>query len=189
MTEPRLLVLAGLALWGAATLALSGRRWFSRATLVERIRPYVAGGAARPAPARDPFSLASLRDVVGPLAQGAGSRVAQLLGVREDLSMRLERVHWPLDATEFRLRQLGWSVLGAGAGVALALVARLPLPAGLLLVLGSPLLAFLVIEHRLDRASAAWQRRLFLELPVVAEQLALLLSAGYSLGAALNRLA
>lgn len=189
MSELRLLVLAGLALWGAATLALAERPWFTRATLLERIRPYVAGEAARPVPDRDLFSLASLRDVVGPLARGAGSRMAQLLGIREDLSVRLERVHWPLDATGFRLRQLGWCALGAGAGVTLALVARLPLPAGLLLVLGSPLLAFLVVEQRLAQASAAWQRRLFLELPVVAEQLALLLSAGYSLGAALNRLA
>jgi Flp pilus assembly protein TadB len=37
-------------------------------------------------------------------------------------------------------------------------------------------------------ASQRWQRRLFLELPVMAEQLALLLSAGSSLTAALNRL-
>jgi tight adherence protein C len=189
LSELRLLVLAGVALWGAATLALAGRPWFSRGTLAERVRPYLAGGPVRPAPARDPFSLGSFRDVVGPLAQGAGGRLAQLVGVREDLSVRLERVHWPLDATGFRLRQLGWCALGAGAGVALDLAARLPLPAGLLLVVGSPLLAFLLQEHRLAQASAAWQRRLFLELPVVAEQLALLLSAGYSLGAALNRLA
>ncbi|MFP5376931.1 MAG: type II secretion system F family protein, partial [Acidimicrobiia bacterium] len=41
---------------------------------------------------------------------------------------------------------------------------------------------------RLARESAGWQRRLFLELPVVSEQLAMLLSAGFSLGSALNRL-
>jgi tight adherence protein C len=50
-------------------------------------------------------------------------------------------------------------------------------------------LAFLALEHQLARASARWQRRLFLELPVVSEQLAMLLSAGFSLGSALNRLA
>jgi tight adherence protein C len=189
MSEVRLLVVAGLALWGAATLALAGQPWFTRDTLTERLRPYLTGGTRRLRPARDPFSLASLREVVAPLARSGGSRLAQLLGVREDLSVRLERVHWPLDATGFRVRQLGWCVLGAGAGLALTLAAQLPLPAGLLFVLGSPLLAFLVVEQRLAHASATWQRRLFLELPVVAEQLALLLSAGYSLGAALNRLA
>ena len=56
-------------------------------------------------------------------------------------------------------------------------------------LLGAPLLAFLVLEQRVASASAQWQRRLFLELPVVSEQLGMLLSAGYSLGAALNRIA
>ena len=49
-------------------------------------------------------------------------------------------------------------------------------------------LAFLLVEQQLARESDAWRRRVFLELPVVGEQLAILLSAGYSLGAALNRL-
>jgi Flp pilus assembly protein TadB len=46
-----------------------------------------------------------------------------------------------------------------------------------------------VPEQQVASASDAWRRRLTLELPVVAEQLAMLLSAGYSLGAALNRIA
>jgi len=65
----------------------------------------------------------------------------------------------------------------------------LPAPVAVLLVVGAPLLAFLVIEQRLARASERWQQTLSLELPVVAEQLAMLLNAGYSLGAALARLA
>jgi Flp pilus assembly protein TadB len=56
-------------------------------------------------------------------------------------------------------------------------------------VIGAPLLGFLALEQRLAAASTVWQRRLFLELPVVTEQLAMLLSAGFSLGSALNRLA
>jgi Flp pilus assembly protein TadB len=59
----------------------------------------------------------------------------------------------------------------------------------LVVLLGSPLLAFLVLEQRVASASSRWQRRIFLELPVLAEQLAMLLSAGFSLGSALNRLA
>ena len=65
---------------------------------------------------------------------------------------------------------------------------RPPGPVAALAVLGLPLLAFLLVEQELARRSAAWQRRLFLELPVVTEQLGMLLSAGYSLGAALARL-
>jgi tight adherence protein C len=40
----------------------------------------------------------------------------------------------------------------------------------------------------LAAASSAWQESLRRELPVVSEQLAMLLNAGYSLGAAVNRL-
>jgi tight adherence protein C len=57
------------------------------------------------------------------------------------------------------------------------------------LVAGAPLLTFLVLEQRVTKASADWQRHIFLELPVVAEQLGMLLGAGYSLAAALNRIA
>jgi Flp pilus assembly protein TadB len=65
-----------------------------------------------------------------------------------------------------------------------------PFPAvAVLTVVGAPLLAFLVLEQQVAARSADWQRRVFLELPVVSEQLAMLLAAGFSLGAAVNRLA
>ena len=103
--------------------------------------------------------------------------------------MRLERIHAETDATGFRLRQLGWSGVGFAAGAILSICLRLPAPIGILAVAGGTVLGFLVVEQRLAARSAAWQRRVFLELPIVAEQLGMLLSAGYSLGAALNRLA
>ena len=102
--------------------------------------------------------------------------------------MRLERVHSPLDVTAFRLRQLGWVVAALGLALVGVVAVRPPGAVAALAVLGLPLLAFLVVEQELARRSAAWQRRLFLELPVVTEQLGMLLSAGYSLGAALARL-
>ena len=46
-----------------------------------------------------------------------------------------------------------------------------------------------MIEQRVATASAHWQREVVEQLPVVAEQLGLLLGAGFSLGSALNRLA
>ncbi len=76
----------------------------------------------------------------------------------------------------------------AAAGVASAAL-RLPAPMAVMVLLGAPVLGFLVLEQKLASASARWQRRLFLELPVVSEQLAMLLSAGFSLGASLNRIA
>lgn len=182
------LLLAGLATWVGATLLLSELRWFARVPLAERLRPYAPGGLGRPVRS-GVLSVASFRDAVGPASKALGERIAKLAGVSEDLSVRLVRIHSPLDVTAFRVRQIGWSVAGFGAGALAALALELDVLPGLLLVLGGPALAFLAQEQRIAAASTRWQRRLFLELPVVAEQLALLLSAGWSLTSALHRLA
>lgn len=186
---PRVLPLSALALFVGATLVLSELRWFSRQPLVDRLRPYVPGGLARRALGSGVLSAASFRDVVGPMARAAGARLGDLLGVAEDVSVRLRRVHSPLDVTEFRVRQLGWSAVGFGGGAALAVGLRPSLPLALLFGTGGPLLAFLVVEQQLASASQRRQRQIFLELPVLSEQLGMLLGAGYSLGAALNRMA
>ncbi len=184
----RLAAASGLSLWLGATLVLSRLRWFERPALADRLRPYAPGGAGTPARPH-PFSFESLRDVVGPLCRGLGERLSRALGVTEDLAIRLERLHSPLDPTAFRLRQVGWSVAGFGVATLVSAALRPPPVAALALLVSGPLLSFLVLEQRLATASAEWKARLFRELPVVAEQLAMLLSAGYSLGAALNRLA
>jgi tight adherence protein C len=178
---------AAVVLWCGATLLLSQLRWFARTGLTERLRPY-AGGQHDVAPP-GVLSVESFRDVLGPLARSAGTRVARLFGVSEELALRLRRIHAPLDATEFRLRQVGWATAAFGVGALMLLATRPPGPVAVLVGLLPPVLAFLVLEQQIATASDRRQQRLTLELPVFAEQLALLLSAGYSLGAALNRLA
>ena len=185
----RLGVLCGLALWAGMTLVLSQVRWFSRPPLVERLRPYSPAGMGGPARRGAILSVESFRDVVRPLCRTLGERMAHLFGVSEELGTRLERIHSNDDVTGFRVRQVGWSIAGFGTGALLTIALRPPLPIALLLILSGPLLGFLVPEQQVASASDAWRRRLTLELPGVAEQLAMLLSAGYSLGAALNRLA
>lgn len=184
----RLFVLSGLLLWAGATLLLSGLRWFSRPALVTRLRPYTAGGSSAGDRA-GAFSVESFRQVVGPLSFAVGERLARLFGVGEELAVRLERIHSPLDVTAFRVRQVGWSVAGLGLAALASVSLALPAPVAGLVLVGAPVLAFLVLEQQVASASGRWQRRLFLELPVVAEQLAMLLSSGFSLGAALGRLA
>lgn len=184
----RLVVLSGVSLWAGTTLLLSRLRWFSRRPLADRLRPYVPGGMHEDA-RTGVLSVDSFREVVGPLSRAVGERVSRLFGVSEELAVRLERVHSPLDVTTFRVRQIGWSLGGLAAGALLTVALRPPAPVALLFLLGGAALAFLVLEQLLASASASWQRRLFLELPVVSEQLGMLLSAGYSLGAALNRVA
>ena len=177
----------GLVAWLGATLLLSRVRWFRRVGLADRLAPY--SPASADAPRLRTVSVASFAEVVGPLARDIGARVSSVLGVDDDLAQRLARIHSPMDPTAFRLRQLGAAVAALAAGTALTVVlAPAPLFTALLL-LGAPALAFLVPEQQLSAAGLQWQRRVVLELPVVAEQLGMLLSAGYSLGSALDRLA
>jgi tight adherence protein C len=178
----------GVCWFAGATLLLGELRWFRRRRLVDRLAPYVPGGAAVRANG-SAVGASSFRQVLGPLAAAVGARVARAFGVTEPLAVRLERTHSPLDPTSFRVRQLGWAALGLAGAAVLATALPVPGVMALLFVAGGPLLAFLVVEQRLAVESDRWKQRIVLELPVVAEQLGMLLGAGFSLGAALNRLA
>jgi tight adherence protein C len=183
----RLAVVAALAGWIGLALLLSQLRWFSRRRLSDRLRPYSPGGLGGEG-RRGLFSAGSFREVVGPVAVQAGESLSRLFGVSEELDARLRRCHNPLTVGAFRTRQLGWTTAVFGVALLITLTWRPNPLVGLLIVLGGPLLAFLLVEQQLQRESQRWQRRLFLELPIVTEQLGMLLSAGYSLGGALNRL-
>ena len=183
----RLTALSALAAVAGLTLLFSEISWFNRVSHVERLAPYQPGSRrTRPGGI---LSVASFRDVIGPLSRAVGERSARMLGFDEDLQVRLVRVHSSLDVTGFRVRQLGLAASAMGVGT-LTAVALAPRPAlSAVLVLGSPVLAFLAVEQRLAAASKAWQRRIFLELSVVTEQLGMLISVGWSLGAAIGRIA
>ncbi len=182
----RSVALVGLISFAGLTLILSELRWFRRPRLSDRLAPYAPG--APTTTRHGVLSVASFRDVVAPLSTSVGERLARLVGVSEELGTRLHRIHSPLDPVTFRVRQAGWA--GAGLMAAALASAALDPPATIAMfaVLATPILVFLVLEQRIASASAAWQRRIFLELPVVAEQLGMLTSAGWSLGAALNRI-
>jgi tight adherence protein C len=183
----RSIVALGLLWFVGSTLLLAEIRWIRRLPLVERLAPYTPGS---PRQHRDgALSIESFRDVVRPLALAAGSRTARLFGVGEDVGRRLRRAHSPVEVEEFRLRQFGMAGAGFVSGTLVAVaVAASPVFAALL-VLGTPILIVLLAEQRAAAASSAWQRQIFLELPVIAEQLGMLMSAGWSLGSAIQRIA
>ena len=184
----RLAIPSFLALWVGSTLLLGRLRWARRPALVDRLAAYAPSTAAA-ARSGGLLSAASFRDVLAPVASTVGGRLAAVFGITEDLTLRLTRVRSPLDATGFRLRQLGTAGAAFAAAVVVTTAMRPSSAVAALFVVGAPLLAFLVTEQQLASASAARQRRLFLELPVVTEQLAMLLGAGYSLGGAIGRIA
>lgn len=173
--------------WSGLALLLSEVRWFARRPLADRLRPYVAGGWRRDRRV-GAFSVSSFREVIGPLASTLGEHVSRAFGVHEPLATRLDRFHCALDPTAIRVRQLTWSAVGLLVGSAVAGIAGVPAVIGILLVVGAPLLGFLLVEQQVASQSHRWQRRLFLELPIVSEQVGMLLSAGFSLGGALDRI-
>jgi len=185
---PRSLAASAVVLWAGATLVFAQVRWFSRRALADRLRPF-SPAATWIDNGPQPGSAATLREVLGPVARSLGSGLARLAGVEEDVGRRLRRVGSPLDPTAFRVRQLAWTTAGLTGGILVAAAARLPLAAALLFAVGGAALAFLLVEQQLATASSRRRRRVLLELPVVSEQLGMLLGAGYSLGAALNRVA
>lgn len=180
----RLTIFSALVGWLGLVLVLSELRWFRRSSLAVRVAPFGPSGASH-VPKR---ALHSARDIIAGPALDLGNRLAKVFGVNEELSVRLTRVHSSLTVQAFRTRQLGWATVGFGGAAVMSLALNLPAPLALGAIMGAPLLVFLGLEQQLAQTSSRWQQRLFLELPVVSEQLGMLLAAGYSLGAALNRL-
>jgi len=184
----RLTGILAIAFFAGLVLVLSELRWFSRRSLIERIRPYAPLSVVNTS-RTGILSVESFREVIAPLSRAIGERLARVFGVNEELGLRLERIHATIDVTQHRVRQIAWMAVTFIIAIAMAAALQLSTTIGLLLVIGAPMLAFLVIEQRVSSASARWQREVFEQLPILAEQLGLLLGAGFSLGSALNRLA
>jgi tight adherence protein C len=182
----RVIIAATLGMWVGLTLLLSSTAWGRRISLAERLRPHAPGNPTRRSAGL--LSAESALQSFGPLASMIGTRVASVFGVHEDLEIRLRRVHSPLDAAEFRLRQIGVTAAVLGLSVSVALVVTIPVVMTALLLVGAPVAAFLSIEQQLSMQSNRWKRRLFLEAPVIADQIAMHLASGASLANALTRI-
>ena len=183
----RAAALGGLVLFVGLTLLFSELRWFRRTGLTERLWPYSA--ARRRLADGGMLAVASFRELIAPLSRLAGERLARLFRFGEELGIRLERIHAPVGVTGFRVRQVGWSVAAFGAAVLAGIALDPPVPVAVAAVASAPVAAFGVLEQQVARKSARWQQRIFSELPVVSEQLGMLMGAGWSLGAALARIA
>jgi len=172
-----MIVLLVATLWAGSSLLLSTVAPIRRLPLVERVRPYVVpASGARASSRRAAVSLL------------VGDRLAALLRTAEPLERRLRRTHHPLDPGSFRFRQLSHAVVGLG--LAGAVGAALPGPPLLTvgLVLGVPVAVVVAHEQRLQALDRSQAERVGRELPVVAEQLGMLLGAGRSVAAAIAHL-
>lgn len=175
-----LCILSALPRWAATPLAL-------------RIAPYVrdvVSDAHLP-----PGALPAVRMLpVGSRAiwSRLHSTLEQVLGGRALLERRLAQAGSELSAVTFRGRQLGWTVVGIGAGAAaviiLVLTGRMIAPVSLLPVL-SGVGAAVAYDMQLTARVGIRRSRLTDELPTTLEFLALCLSAGEGFLDSLRRVA
>lgn len=165
-----------------ASLLVAQTRWGRRVPLTARLAPYRRGTS------RESFG-GVLSAVILPMAESVGDVLSSGLGVRDPLDIRLSRAGDSRSPSEFRTSQFtaAFVTLLVAAGVVVVTTPSLAL--SLAILIGVPLIAVLWSEHRLEVAAEATRTAMELELPVVAEQMGILLGAGYSLPAALSRLA
>ncbi len=183
---PVLWTLAALLGVVGCTLVLAEVPWFDRRPTAERLAPYLRT-ARRPSRVRR--SPASFAQILAPIAQELGGRLSGALGVTEDLGVRLVRAGSPMEPADFRVRQftrgivalLGAAIFSLWVGPAAAMT--------IAILVGVPALVVIADEQHLSALAARRERTLRAELPVVVEQLGMLLSAGHSVSSALTRLA
>jgi tight adherence protein C len=168
---------------------------FRSVRLVDRLAPYVHD---TPPPSRllgtatEPGLLTAVRRVFGP-AIGDGARVVdRFLGGRAAVRRRLDALGGEATVEDFRIEQVVWGGLGLLGGVVVSGLASLSagsvnvLSAGLLCVAGL-VGGVLGRDWWLTQQVSRREELLLAEFPVVAELLALAVTAGESPTAAIAR--
>lgn len=182
LLDGALAVLIGIG----ASLVLATAPWFRRTAMMTRVGPYLPNGA-RPDPGRG--HRIGMRETLAPTLEWLGTILNRALGVVTDLPVRLHRAGVETDPYDFRLRQMALGVLALITSAVLWVVLPVPMILGSAILVALPTTAVLAVEqwlnHRIDRRS----ERLGTELPVVIEQLGMLVSAGYSLTSAVAHIA
>jgi len=187
----RLWLPAGITLAVGVTILLSLHPWGQRRPMIERLRLYAAGGrhAGTPTGPGAAFRWTSVSHTWRTLLSDVGQWLARHTAGRDDLAQRLDRIGSTDSPASIRARQMVWAIAGLLGGAAVAGVVAGPWFVAIALIAVPAIVAVLVIEEQTRAASTRWQQQLADELPVVAEQLGMLLGSGYSLGAAMQRIA
>ena len=188
-------MLLGLAAATGLVLAVAYAPPFRSVRLVDRLAPYVHD---TPAPSRllgtatEPGLLTAVRRVFGP-AIGDGARlVDRMLGGRAAVRRRLDALATDVTVEDFRVEQVVWGGLGLLGAALVAAIGSVAaggvnvLSAGLLCVAGL-LGGVLGRDWWLTQQVQHREELLLAEFPVVAELLALAVTAGESPTAAIAR--
>ncbi|MCW2509714.1 MAG: Type secretion system protein [Modestobacter sp.] len=188
-------MLLGLAAAGGVLLVVSFSPPFRQVRLVDRLAPYVHDS---PAPSRllgtatQPGMLTAARRVFGPVLFDGARYVDRLLGGRVAVRRRLDALGADSTVEDFRVEQVVWGGLGLlGAAVVAALGSALAgsvnLLSVVLLCVAGLVGGVLGRDWWLTQQVQRREELLLAEFPVVAELLALAVTAGESPTAAIAR--
>lgn len=183
-----------LGLAGGSGLALVA--WWVRSrrpSLIARVSPHVRARSAnewrRVDTSVTPFP--TLERLLAPAMRDAIRWVERLGSSAHDTSVRLARAGLALTVEQYRAQQVVSVVIGLAAGAFFSIVVaatRQPSPVALLILVAVAGLGGLVVRDTLlSRQIAKREQRIVLELPTVAELLALSVSAGEGAIGALER--
>ncbi|WP_205730187.1 type II secretion system F family protein [Blastococcus sp. TF02-8] len=188
-------MLLGLLAASGLLLVLTYAPPFRSVRLVDRLAPYVHD---TPPPSRllgtatEPGMLTAVRRIAGPSISNGARMVDRLVGGRAAVRRRLDALGGDLSVEDFRIEQVIWGGLGLMAAAVVATVGSVAagklnvLTAGLLCVAGL-LGGVLGRDWWLTQQVNRREELLLAEFPVVAELLALAVTAGESPTAAIAR--
>ncbi|HYH24478.1 MAG TPA: type II secretion system F family protein [Blastococcus sp.] len=188
-------MLLGLAAAVGLVLVLAYAPPFRSVRLVDRLAPYVHD---TPPPSRllgtatQPGMLTVVRRIAGPSISDGARVVDRFLGGRAAVRRRLDALGGSMSVEDFRIEQVVWGGLGLLAAAALATVGSVAaggvnvLSAGLLCLAGL-VGGVLGRDWWLTQQVTRREELLLAEFPVVAELLALAVTAGESPTAAIAR--
>lgn len=176
----------GLGLWVVGLRLAALRRGSFELRVLRHLGDLSASSAQVSAGQGGPWA-----QLYGPALRAAAARLEILLGGAASVRRRIERAGLALTVHDFRVQQVTWGLASlAGAAVPAVLVSlRSPeraMPLGVL-VLVSGACGVLLRDNRLTAQVAAHERQVMVELPAVAELLALSVAAGEGPVAALER--
>ena len=195
MTAGVLGMLLGLAAATGLILLVTYAPPFRSVRLVDRLAPYVHD---TPPPSRllgtatEPGLLTAVRRIFGPVIGDGARLVDRVLGGRAAVRRRLDALGSEATVEDFRIEQVIWGGLGLLAAVLLtgfgsALAGRVNLLSAGLLCVAGVVGGVLGRDWWLTQQVEKREQLLLAEFPVVAELLALAVTAGESPTAAIAR--
>ena len=165
-----------------------------RPTMSDRIAPYLAD-AGRPSRLLTGTSVGptfgALGRLTAPLVRDAVRFVDKIMGGRGSVERRLTAVASPLTVDQFRVEQVLWGSLGAAAGAGIGLLAVVLGQSNpfvlILLIVASAAAGVLGRDWWLTQTVVKQEEEIIAEFPVIAEMLALSVTAGESPTGAIDR--